>query len=87
MLTSITSGTVLSSSVVSTSAISMTTDIGLPQYGVPAVIAFIIMLSAKEILSASHIYNRAINCSMNMSILPLLVCFSAIILSNVVAIL
>ena len=67
------------SSSAAVSAISMTTNMGLPEYGVLAVIALIVMLSAKEILSASSLWNRAINCSMNMSIMPLLFSFSAIV--------
>jgi hypothetical protein len=57
---------------------------GLPEYGVLAVIALIIMLSTKEILSASTIWNKSINCSMNMGIMPLLVSFSAIVCYNVI---
>ena len=79
MLTSVVSSAAASSMASTTSAISLTTPIGLPEYGVLAVIALIILLSAKEILSASDKWNRAINCSLNMCILPLLISFTAIV--------
>ncbi|MDF1557476.1 MAG: hypothetical protein P1P80_04760 [ANME-2 cluster archaeon] len=77
-----TTSAVTSSATVS--AISMTTNMGLPEYGVLVVIALILMLSAKEILSASNVWNRAINCSLNMGIIPLLISFSAIVCYNVI---
>ncbi len=89
MLTSVVaSTTVASTTVVSTAAssmasatsvVSLTTPIGLPEYGVLAVIALIVLLSAKEILSASDKWNRALNSSLNLGIYPLLVCFVLIV--------
>jgi len=64
-------------------AISMTTGIGLPEYGVLAVIGLILLLSAKEILSASSKWNRTLNTSLNMGIMPLLVAFVAIVVFKV----
>ena len=71
------------SSSAAASVISMTTPTGLPEYGVLAVIALIILLSAKEILSASDKWNRAVNCSLNMGIIPLFLSFAAIVFFNV----
>ncbi|WP_292466011.1 hypothetical protein [Methanolobus sp.] len=81
MLTS----TITSTSAVSSAAgaISMTTGIGLPEYGVLAVIALIALLSAKEILSASEKWTRDLSDSLNMGIGPLLVAFVAIVVFKV----
>ena len=83
MLTSVVSSTAASSMASTTSAISLTTPIGLPEYGVLAVIALIVLLSAKEILSASDKWNRALNSSLNLSIYPLLVSFVLIVLFQI----
>jgi|GEM_PF-1791583 len=82
------SSSMVTSSAASSSAtvISMTTPIGLPELGVLAVIALIILLSAKEILSASHLWSRPVNCSLNMGIMTLLISFFAIVIFNVTAI-
>jgi hypothetical protein len=84
------SSSMVTSSAASSSAvasvISMTTPIGLPEFGVLAVIALIILLSAKEILSASHLWSRPVNCSLNMGIMTLLISFFAIVTFNVTAI-
>ena len=97
MLTSVISSAAISSAAISstaassmastTSAISLTTPIGLPEYGVLAVIALIILLSAKEILSASDKWNRALNSSLNLSIYPLLVSFVLIVIFQTNAVL
>ena len=87
MLTSVVSSTAASSMASTTSAISLTTPIGLPEYGVLAVIALIILLSAKEILSASDKWNRALNSSLNLSIYPLLVSFVLIVIFQTNAVL
>lgn len=79
MLTSVVSSAAASSMASTTSAISLTTPIGLPEYGVLAVIALIILLSAKEILSASDKWNKALNSSLNLGIYPLLVSFASIV--------
>jgi hypothetical protein len=91
MLTSVVStavaATSTTASVAATSAISLTTPIGLPEYGVLAVIALIVLLSAKEILSASDKWNRALNSSLNLSIYPLLFCFALIVISQTLLVL
>ena len=85
MLTSVVSSAAVSSAAAS--AISLTTPIGLPEYGVLAVIALIVLLSAKEILSASDKWNRALNASLNLSIYPLLVSFVLIVIFQTNAVL
>lgn len=79
MLTSIVSTT----SAVSSAAISMTTGIGLPEYGVLAVIALIFLLSAKEILSASKYWKKSVCASLNIGIFPLLLAFAGIVIFKV----
>ncbi len=64
-------------------AVSMTTPIGLPEYGVLAVIALILLLSAKEIMSVSENWNKRLDSSLNMTTLPLLVSFAAIVIFKI----
>ena len=76
--------TTTTSTISSTAAgISMTTTTGLPEYGVLGVVALILLLSAKEILSASEKWNKSLNCSFNMTIMPLLVSFVAIVIFKI----
>ncbi|MCZ7381913.1 MAG: hypothetical protein O8C64_10170 [Candidatus Methanoperedens sp.] len=79
----------LSSTIVSSSAgiISFTSTISAPQLGVLGVVALIILLSLKEILSASKSWNKNLACSLDMSILPLLIAFFAIVFFKVTEIL
>lgn len=63
--------------------ISATSTIGAPQLGVLGVIALIILLSLKEILSSSKSWNKHLEGSMDMSILPLLIAFFAIVVLKV----
>ncbi len=79
----------LSSTIVSSSAgiISATSTIGAPQLGVLGVVALIILLSVKEILSASKSWNKNLSCSLDSSILPLLIAFFAIVALKVMEIL
>ncbi len=63
--------------------ISATSTIGAPQLGVLGVIALIILLSLKEILSSSKSWNKFLERSMDMSILPLLIAFFAIVVLKV----
>ncbi len=75
---------IISSSAISSSAISMITSPGLPQYGAAVVVGLIALLSLKEILSASKKWNNSLNSSFNMALMPLLVCFLAILVFSVV---
>jgi hypothetical protein len=79
---------VLSSTIVSSSAgiISATSTIGAPQVGVLGVVALITLLSLKEILSATKSWNKYLSCSLDMSILPLLLAFFAIVFFKVMEI-
>ena len=70
---------IISSSAISSSAISMITTPGLPQYGALVVVGLIAFLSLKEILSASEKWNRSLNSSFNLVILPLMLCFAGIV--------
>ncbi len=76
------------SSVVSSSAgiISATSTISAPQLGILGVVALIMLLSLKEILSASKLWNGKLASSLDMSILPLLIAFFAIVFFKVVEI-
>ena len=83
MLTSTVSSTTSMASSTAATAVSMTTPIGLPEYGVLAVIALILLLSAKEILSVSQRWNKKLDCSLNMTTLPLLISFAAIVIYKI----
>lgn len=74
---------IISSSAISSSAISMVTSPGLPQYGAAVVVGLIALLSLKEILSASERWNRSLNSSFNLATLPLLFSFAAIVVFKV----
>jgi hypothetical protein len=71
---------IISSGVVSSSFSSVITTRGLPQYGAAVVIGLIILLSLKEILSASNQWNKSLNESLNIAILPLLLSFVGIVI-------
>ena len=73
----------ISSSIISSSAITMITSPGLPQYGALVVGALIILLCLKEILSASQTWNKYLNNSFNLALAPLLLCFFAILVFKV----
>ncbi len=78
----------LSSTIVSSSAgiISATSIIGASQLAVLGVVALIVLLSLKEILSASKSWNKYLACSLDMSILPLIIAFFAIVTLKVMEI-
>ncbi|MDA0524659.1 hypothetical protein [Methanococcoides alaskense] len=82
MLTSIISTTRTAAST----ALSMITDIGLSEYGVLVVIALIILLYAKEILSASKYWNKSVRAYLNGIMIPLLIAFAWIITLKVIEI-
>ncbi|WP_232316122.1 hypothetical protein [Methanosarcina vacuolata] len=68
------------------SAISMITTPGIPMYSSLILIALTALLSLKDILSASKIWNKHLNNSFNNAIVPLLFSFIAIIVFKVAAI-
>ncbi|MCC7575856.1 MAG: hypothetical protein KK926_03340 [Methanomethylovorans sp.] len=65
---------------------SMTTAMYLPEYGVLAVFAVVMLLCAKLMLSASTKWNNTIKCSLDMSIIPLLISFTAIVVYKIITI-
>lgn len=77
---------IISSSAISSSAVSMITSPGLPQFGATVVVGLVILLSLKEILSASEQWDKHLNASFNMTILPLMVAFVGIVIFKVVSI-
>lgn len=70
---------IISSSAISASAISMVSSPGLPPLGAAVVVGLIALLSLKEILSASEHWNKSLESSFNVTILPLLFSFVAIV--------
>ncbi len=86
-LTSIISSSAISSSAISSSALSMLTAPGLPEFGFIAVIVLISLLSFKEVLSASKLWGKALDSSLKMGIVPLLISFSAIVVFKIAEIL
>ncbi len=79
----------LSIVMVSSSAgiISATSTIGAPQLGILGIVALIVLLSIKAVLSASRLWNKRIACSLNMSIIPLLIAFLAIVAFKIMGVL
>jgi hypothetical protein len=76
---------IISSSAISSSAISMITSPGLPQYGFAVVFGLIVLLSLKEVFSESEKWNNSLNSSFNLAILPLCLAFLAVICLNFLA--
>lgn len=64
-------------------AISMVTSPGLPQHGAAVVVGLIVLLSLKEVLSASTSWNKDLNSSFNLAIIPLLLSFTCIVVYKV----
>ncbi len=87
MLTTIVSSASAVTSTAATSVISMTSTVGLAFGGVLATAALILLLSAKEVASASEFYNSEVDHLFNTSILPLLIAFSAIVVFKVMEVL
>uniref|UniRef100_Q46GE6 Uncharacterized protein n=1 Tax=Methanosarcina barkeri (strain Fusaro / DSM 804) TaxID=269797 RepID=Q46GE6_METBF len=85
MLLSSMSSSIVSSAAAS-SAVTMITTPGLPQYGAAIVVGLIALLSLKEVFSASETWNKYLNNSFNMAIIPLFFSFMAIVVFNVIAI-
>lgn len=83
LLSSISSSIV--SSAAASSAVTMITTPGLPQYGAAIVVGLIALLSLKEVFSASEKWNKYLNSSFNMAIIPLFFSFVAIVAFNVIA--
>ncbi|MEL4305594.1 hypothetical protein [Methanococcoides sp. LMO-2] len=75
MLTSIISAT----SLVSSTVVVMMNEIGLLEYEVLTVIVLIVLVYAKEILSASNCWTKSLATSFKMGIFTLLVVFASIV--------
>jgi uncharacterized membrane protein (DUF485 family) len=65
----------------------MLTAPGLPEFGFVAVIGLILFLSFREILSSSKLQGKALESSLNMGIVPLLISFIAIVTYKIAEIL
>ncbi|MBC7086184.1 MAG: hypothetical protein H5T43_07465 [Methanomethylovorans sp.] len=63
---------------------SMTTAVGIPEYGGLAALALVVILCAKLMLSASTRWNDTIKCSLDMNIIPLLISFAAIVVYKII---
>ena len=61
----------------------MVTSPGLPQYGAAVIVGLIALLSLKEVLSASECWNKYLNSSFNLAIVPLLLSFTCIVVYKV----
>ncbi|MBN2110221.1 MAG: hypothetical protein JW705_03925 [Methanosarcinaceae archaeon] len=61
----------------------MTASSGLQEYDILVVIALILLLSIKEIMSASDRWNKSLECFFYIAIIPLLVSFVAIIIFKI----
>jgi hypothetical protein len=74
---------IISSSAISSSALSIITNPGLPEYGAAVTIGLVALLSLKEVFSASEHWNKSLNSSFNMAILPLILSFGLIVLYKI----
>lgn len=75
------------SDAASLSALPMTTVPRLHELGYIAVVGLILLVLLKEILSVSTIWEKDLESSFNLSIVPLLITFSAIVAFKTVEIL
>ncbi|WP_370575753.1 hypothetical protein [Methanomethylovorans sp.] len=66
-------------STTTTSTMSSVSSVGIPEYGMLTVTALILLLSAREILLASAKWSESLDCSLKMTIIPLVVVFVAIV--------
>lgn len=74
-------------SIISSSALSMLTVPGLPEFGYLVVIGLISFILFKEVLSESKLQGKALESSLNMGIVPLLISFIAIVAYKITEIL
>jgi hypothetical protein len=69
------------------SVVSMVTTPGIPRFGCAVVIALILFLFVKDILSTSELYRKSVGSSLNMVIGPLLVVFIATVVYKIIEVL
>lgn len=83
LLSSICSSIILpsavSSSSISSSAIPMTMSTGLPQYSALVIAGLFIIYSLREVLSSSEIWNKCLDDSFKLAIIPLILCFVMVV--------
>ena len=65
----------------------MLTAPGLPEFAFIAVIVLILLLSFRDVLSKSKFWGKALDSSLKMGIVPLLISFSAIVIFKIAEIL
>ncbi|MFY1110350.1 MAG: hypothetical protein AB3K77_01480 [Methanosarcinaceae archaeon] len=68
----ITFTSIVTNAVIPYDTISMTTSSGLPEYGLMPMIGLIFLLSFRQILSVSKIWEKTLETSVNAGIYPLL---------------
>jgi len=78
------SSTLITTSTLTTSAVSAITTIGLAEVSMAAVLCLIVLLSVSWILSASKLWNKNLSHSLNLAILPLILTFLAIAAFNII---
>jgi len=78
MLASIVTSTTTTSSI-SRGVLPIITPVGLPEYGVLAIIVLIVLLSVREVLSVSPNWSKSLDCTLKMAIMPLVIVFVAIV--------
>ena len=82
LITTVISSPIVTSST-STNAISLMAEIGLPKGVLFASIELLLLLAAKEIMSASKKGDCEINSSLNIAINPLLITFTLIVIYKI----
>lgn len=74
-------------SIISSNVLFMLTTPGIPEFGYVAKIGLISLLSLKEILSASKYQGKALENSLNLGIVPLLISCTAMVVYKIIEIL
>lgn len=69
------------------SVVSMVTTPGIPKFGYAVVIALILFLLLKDILSTSELYSKYVGSSLNLVTGPLLIVFIATVIYKAVEVL
>ena len=82
LLGAIFTNVVLSGSLVQ-STMTMVTGTGIPAYSLLVIIALVALLSIKTVISESKVWNKHLNDSFNMAVVPLLFSFTMIVFFKV----
>jgi hypothetical protein len=83
MLTGVISYSVISSNVGLSTLKATATTIGLPQYWSEVITGLLILLYLKEVLSSTGKWNRHLNDSFNIAIIPLVFSFIGVIIFEI----